>query len=59
MHFGKATLASARGGDWQPTDVAYMQSQLGDGWTRFEAIARQLDPHGKFADYNNILLQPL
>jgi FAD/FMN-containing dehydrogenase len=56
LHFGKANLASAPGGDWQPTDVAYMKAQLGDGWTRFEAIARQLDPTGKFADVNNLML---
>jgi hypothetical protein len=57
LHFGKAQLASAAGGDWQPTDVAYMKAQLGDGWTKFEAIARQLDPSGKFADVNNYMLR--
>lgn len=54
LHLGKTSLRSAPGLDWKPEDVAEAKAQYGGNWERFQRVAQELDPTGKFADPHNL-----
>jgi hypothetical protein len=57
LHFGKAGFSSPKGGTWTPADVQYVQAAIGlPSYGRFLSVAKILDPWGKFADPENLLI---
>lgn len=57
LHFGKAGIYSPIGGTWTAADGQYVKDTVGpDSYKRFLAAAKTLDPTGKFADVQNLLI---